>query len=165
MANPNERTNPNLIFSSDTFIIPLLDNESNPRNVFSSIFNILFDNVVEYDRMNEAIQNSLNTYNEELFKRVDDVCIDLKEQYLDINNEEHQKILEKICFICLEKLDGNVYILNCNHVYHKKCLDEAVSYQHFKCSLCNETIPTKNTIKEEYENENGHKISLFLDNV
>jgi len=47
------------------------------------------------------------------------------------------------CSICFENLEKNKYviILNCNHIFHKKCITKWFSYtkkkQYNKCPICN----------------------------
>lgn len=143
-----------MMLSSDSLLIPLLTNNNDtPANIFSNIFTILFDNVAETDRMNEAIENSLNTYNDELFKRKENVYITIEAKNLQS---------DKLCFICLEQLTGKVYELGCGHIFHQGCLDRAISHQHYQCSICKSAIPIQQSKKEEYENENGHRIALYL---
>jgi len=156
---------------------------SDPSNVFSSIFSNIFNNIIEVDRFNEAVQNSMETYNEELFKKVDDHTIDLP-----IVQSIPSSSRVSACFICTAELDpvadedlfettdkkNGFYELPCHHVYHASCLQEAVAHQHYKCCLCQEKIPLVSkeekpctaTIKEEEYNQNGHRITIsssFLD--
>jgi hypothetical protein len=41
--------------------------------VFSNIFSVLFDSFIENDRFNEAVQNSMDSYNEELFRKKEEL--------------------------------------------------------------------------------------------
>ena len=47
-----------------------------------------------------------------------------------------------VCSICMEHIDSvneNV-VTNCNHTFHKKCLDKWISYRNDVCPNCRETI-------------------------
>lgn len=59
------------------------------------------------------------------------------------NNENTDTISTnlKICSICLLKLKKNEKSLNCNHMFHTKCIDEWISNNN-TCPLCREIIPT-----------------------
>lgn len=56
------------------------------------------------------------------YKLLDDINTD----NIDINNE---------CVICLENMDNNKVILNCNHAFHKNCILEWMNLQQ-KCPIC-----------------------------
>ena len=152
MSDPNDSFP--FIPSSDSIIIPIFDNaQESPSTVFSNIFSVLFDSFIENDRFNEAVQNSMDSYNEELFRKKEEFVVDLEAQ------EPDTLVMDKKCFICLELLGDKIYLLPCGHCYHKDCLDDAMAHQHYKCSLCNAEIPKKkNTSREELQNENGHTI-------
>jgi hypothetical protein len=142
------------------------------NNIFSSIFSNIFNNIIEVDRFNEAVQNSMETYNEELFKKVDDYVID---RPLLSSIPSSSRV--STCFICMADLKTgenipeevgekkDLYELPCHHVFHASCLQEAVSHQHYKCCLCQEKIPlitkkkTEMINQEEY-NHNGHRITI-----
>lgn len=161
MSQNNQMNNYNFLFSSESIFIPLSNNNNNsPTNLFSNIFNVLFDSFTENDVFNDVIQISMDSYNDELFKKINDIYIDLSA------SETDDSMKNKNCFICLENLvdsiNNRVYKLKCNHIFHKKCLDKAISHQHYNCCICKGKIPIKKMEKEEYENENGHKISMYL---
>ena len=141
---------------SDSLIIPILNRTGSPSsNIVSSVFNLIFDNLLEGDRFNEAVQNSMDTYNQELFKKTDEYTINL-------SPESYSENEPKNCFICIENLEGSVYKLECGHIYHQKCLEDAISHQHTRCPVCHKDIPMmqkKIWKKDEYTN-NGHKICI-----
>jgi hypothetical protein len=143
---------------SDSLFIPILNNTSDDSssNILSNVFSVIFDNLLEGDRFNEAVQNSMDTYNEELFKNTNEYKINLESVSYDSDCSKKQ------CFICLEKLQGKVYDLPCHHIFHENCMEQAISHQHTKCPLCFKEIPVtpkKPWTKEEYEHS-GHKISI-----
>ena len=141
--------------SSNTFIFSLTDNNNETSNVFSNIFSVFFDNILENDRFNEAVENSMATYNEELFKKKD-------EKVIHTPSVVYETLDTKInlCFICREDFDPKdwVYPLSCQHIFHKHCLDEAVAHQHYKCCQCNKDLDIRPK-KQEIVNEIGHSIS------
>jgi hypothetical protein len=166
-------TSDSILFTTNVGGLP---SSSDPSNVFSSIFSNVFNNLIEVDRFNEAVQNSMETYNEELFKKVDDHTINLP---IVQNIPSSSRV--SACFICTAELDPVVadqnpfettdkkngfYELPCHHVYHASCLQEAVAHQHYKCCLCQEKIPlvskacTATTKEEEEYNQSGHRITI-----
>jgi hypothetical protein len=122
------------------------------------IFNALFDNLLDNERFQEAVSNSMNTYNEEIFKKNNDFVIDL--QAIPCQKETK-------CLICLESILFNemTYPLECLHLFHKSCLEQSIEHQHYECPLCKCKINIKKRIKleDEYEN-NGHYIKLITKN-
>jgi len=46
------------------------------------------------------------------------------------------------CSICLEKMSGysSIIMLNCNHVFHEKCIDQHTQYGHDFCPYCMKKI-------------------------
>ena len=50
-----------------------------------------------------------------------------------------------ICSICYEVLDDNSFKLECNHIYHTKCIVKWFRNDHKNCPLCNDkTIDISN---------------------
>lgn len=123
--------------------------------MFTNIFSIFFDNILENDRFNQAVENSMVTFNDELFKKKDEKVIQTPSAIYETLNSD-----KKLCFICREDFHPKdcVYPLSCRHVFHKHCLDEAIAHQHYKCCQCNKEldITPKN---QDIVNEIGHSIS------
>jgi SUMO ligase MMS21 Smc5/6 complex component len=141
------------IYTNNSILIPLLNNDNDGENIFSNLFNVLFDNIIENDRFNEAIQNSMETFNKELFKKIDEYEIDKSAiKYIDSVHK---------CFICLEINDENIIELPCSHKFHYDCINTSVLHQHYKCPLCHSDIPRKTILKEENINNAGHIISYL----
>jgi len=46
------------------------------------------------------------------------------------------------CSICLDKLDKNIFILKCNHKFHKECLSRWLNVNP-SCPLCRSIIKTE----------------------
>lgn len=95
-----------------------------------------FDVILEEEILRQTMDQSMDTYNEELFKQYDgEVLIQSPKCVL---NEEEVK-----CFICLEDVhkDTEVYDLPCNHYFHCECIEGAVKRRHARCPLCRKAIP------------------------
>lgn len=137
----------------------LSSNETTNDAIFENVFNVLFDNILENERFQEAVSNSINTYNDEIFNSMDEFVIDC--------SYELNKATDEKCYICLECMEENekIYKLECSHIFHKSCLDKSISHQHYNCPLCKHKIKVKKKINwsDEYENE-GHKIKLISKN-
>ncbi len=106
---------------------------------FNDFFNMLVEETIENNILNTAIENSLQSYNDDLFKKKNEYIIDCQSQRM----EEMPK--KEICYICLEecKTRSVVYRLPCGHFFHKSCLDQAISHQHYHCPVCKDKIPIK----------------------
>lgn len=141
---------PRFILRSSSNLISI---DSDTMNIIS----LMFDNLFENDRYNEAIQNSLNTYHEEIFSLKDEYKIDNVSFKLQIIDENQSK-----CFICLEnfQINDDIYKLECNHIFHKECLDDSIKHQHYECCLCKHSIKVIEKKIDTYENENGHIIQF-----
>ena len=50
-----------------------------------------------------------------------------------------------------------VIVLDCQHIFHQTCVEDAVAHQHVRCPLCRAVIPTHEKKKEE-RNPDGHLI-------
>ena len=64
-------------------------------------------------------------------------------QYIMSKDREHKK-LEGTCCICLETITKNKSLLECNHIFHKKCLEKwkKKTENEFNCPLCRQKIST-----------------------
>lgn len=70
---------------------------------------------------------------------IDDVKITLSEKEFELLNTtllDESKL--KDCSICLDKLklNDNLVILKCDHVYHKSCIKKWLCNQSTKCCVC-----------------------------
>jgi thiol-disulfide isomerase/thioredoxin len=61
------------------------------------------------------------------------------------NNEEDN------CPICIDKIIDNIKITNCNHKFHKHCLDEWLKYNN-SCPYCRSEINKPEPILTEFMN-------------
>ena len=44
------------------------------------------------------------------------------------------------CSICLSPITENQYMTNCNHIFHKTCLENWLSNDHMNCPMCRQRI-------------------------
>lgn len=44
------------------------------------------------------------------------------------------------CCICLTPITENQYMTNCNHIFHKSCLEKWLSKNHQNCPICRQMI-------------------------
>ena len=122
-------------------------------NFISEIDEILgrwFENTV----LENVIQQSVDSYHDELFKRTNDLQITLTPVIFQKNGDSEEK-----CFICLEfmKEGEAIYELPCKHQFHKECLDNAVSFQHKQCPICRQNIQIVQ--KNDSNTSSGHIIT------
>lgn len=85
--------------------------------------------------------NRNNTYNVLLINK------NIKLYYINSNNISNYS---EECSICFEELNHNYTILNCNHIFHTKCLNQYNKFNinnNNKCPLCNINRNTKLIIK------------------
>lgn len=95
--------------------------------------NFLMEDVI-YDRI---LEQSMESHLNEIFK---------KEDKYEINLEKMKVKDEEKCLICLEtvSIEEEVYNIPCHHFFHKKCLEESVSFNHLYCPTCRHSIPIRN---------------------
>jgi hypothetical protein len=137
-------------------LFPVGDRQERPSLVFSSLFSLLFDNSIENDRLQEAVQNSMDTYNKEIFQRKDEFRLE--------NPSAEGAPGDGPCRICIEPLSAPFYRNPCGHEFHTRCIETAIAHQHYKCPVCTEAVPVvrrDNVWKDVvFENEDGHRIAL-----
>ncbi|NDE13974.1 hypothetical protein EBZ80_03495 [bacterium] len=142
-----------------SIIFPVGERQEQPSFVLSNLFSLLFDNSLENDRIQEAVQNSMDTYNQEIFRRKDEFRLaDMTEIPSDYVIPENA-----VCRICLEALTLPLYRNRCGHEFHTRCIETAVAHQHYKCPVCSGEIPVvRNNVWEDvvFENEDGHRIAF-----
>ena len=128
---------------------------------FTTIFTTMLDQLFEQDRFQEAIQHSLDSYQNELFRR-GDAYVQLSPQLFSSLSQEKTMEENKNCPICLEHFssEDQVYELSCHHRIHATCLDESVRFQHSTCPLCRESIPLVVQTSEEHTTGDGHIICI-----
>lgn len=82
---------------------------------------ILHESIKSFENKNERIVTSLHEFD-------NNICF--------LNNE---------CVICKEEfvLKEEVAMIDCKHIFHKKCINEWSSFKH-ECPLCRTNITTQN---------------------
>jgi hypothetical protein len=107
--------NNSLIFIEE--IIENIRNLTNITNIINNennLNNIIFDIEITH----------LNNINQEAFK----TCKEINQKICKaIKIKSNDDLLKTSCLICMEDYKENEYkriIPNCNHVYHKKCIDK-----------------------------------------
>jgi len=98
----------------------------------------------EQDREQDTIliEYFINFFNEFFnINNLEDVKMVLNEN--DLNNISEKKYSEistefNTCSICLDELskDNIIRQLNCNHIYHKECIDKYLLEYSYKCPIC-----------------------------
>lgn len=114
-------------------------NLNNVPNVFQNFLTII-DSLIEDEIYERTLNQSMNTYNEELFRKSKDkIVINLEKTTL----ESLDNLVEPLCRICLETFVSKdcVYRLPCTHDFHCVCLEDAVQRKHMNCPLCRSLIP------------------------
>ena len=125
----------------------ILENEwynqsENIENTFFTLMNII--NVLDpiFDPIEIAIQNSENDLQ---LHRNDTIEINVISQLYHTTNKKYD-----MCSICTDNYTKNdeVSVLECNHIYHSKCIKEWGKYK-ATCPICNIKISTNlSTIDE-----------------
>ena len=56
--------------------------------------------------------------------------------------KEDDPLINTVCSICLENYKKNDYYrtLNCNHIFHKKCVDRWFKKNHLNCPMCRANV-------------------------
>lgn len=47
---------------------------------------------------------------------------------------------ESTCPVCLEDIETVAFKTPCNHLFHKKCLNQCFQYKHTQCPVCRESM-------------------------
>jgi hypothetical protein len=65
-----------------------------------------------------------------------------REQLKTMKYHKVKETCETVCPICIEELKKGEYYrkLECNHVYHKKCIDSWFKKDHSDCPMCRKKI-------------------------
>jgi hypothetical protein len=109
----------------------------------------IVETLIETRIFRQTMENSMETYNNELFRRQEELCLDCTPT-LWTDKEE-----EKKCYVCLEMFasDHSVVKLPCRHVFHHTCVEDAVAHQHLRCPLCREDVPTRTREEKKEKGE------------
>lgn len=90
---------------------------------------------IERLMVDSAMQDSMDTYHEGLFK-TDRKILPVLQSFT--MNEPSTR-----CYVCLDNIDEgqNATKLSCEHIFHYDCLQDMVAHQHACCPLCRQDIP------------------------
>ena len=87
---------------------------------------------------------------------LEQIIIQINYQVYEYNdNDSPNKELDEICCICLDNLyitDISIAVLDCNHEFHKKCLEKWLEIKQI-CPLCIYEIPVTILHQSDIENE------------
>jgi len=106
------------------------------------------NDMIEQTLMNNVLRNSMETYNEELFTKDENLKMNAVVKKMPENQSDCK------CYICYEDIKDNsdIYDIPCGHFFHKTCLDNAVCFQHVKCPVCRHELPhTKDNNTREHQ--------------
>lgn len=140
-------------------ILPLLEIEEEEEEGAFSLYRLM-ETLIENRLFRQTVENSMETYNNELFRKRDDVRLSVQGSPWTAEEDGATGEDERKCYICLEVVEvGNMVVrLECKHVFHKHCVENAVAHQHFRCPLCRSAIPTHDV--ETNTNSSGHRINF-----
>ena len=70
---------------------------------------------------------------------------DLGDDDLGDNNYGFKNDFNEICCICVDKIKENkVRLINCNHSFHKDCIEEWFRKGNLNCPICRQNLKSKN---------------------
>jgi hypothetical protein len=127
----------------------ILENEwynqsENIENTFFTLMNMI--NVLEpiLDPIQIAIRNSENDLQ---LHRNDNVEINVSSQLYSTTNKKYDS-----CCICTDnyKKNDEVSVLECEHIYHIKCIKEWCKYKS-SCPVCNANISNNYSVIDEID--------------
>lgn len=129
-------------------------NEGSIDSLFQS-FILHIEDLIENEIYQASLRDSMDTYNEELFKKRQDIVLDGIVPFSLTDEIIHEMKTDTKCFICLEefKIGASVIKLPCSHIYHVDCMNTLISHQHAKCPLCRGPLPL-----QTLQNDSGHII-------
>lgn len=98
--------------------------------MFLEFLDVLMEEII----LEQTLQESMNSEYEDLFKRNDDIEVNLKKIMYQKESTE--------CKICLENINKNdlIYEIDCTHTFHCDCLLNCLKHQHNKCPICRNEI-------------------------
>lgn len=115
--------------------------------------NEALDLTINYNNCTYTISNFNNMSHYKINKKIGIAYynITLVTDFLRLKDEQYRRKKEECttefnsdeCPICYEKLDDNVYILNCLHKFHDYCLKKYIIINNrMQFSMCNKKCPT-----------------------
>jgi len=122
-------------------------NNNNIRNIDINNNHIIFGNSIisnnNYSIGNFSERNySQNNYNSISWLKKSKATKDI------INKYEN-------CIICLEKLDGEIHITKCRHVFHYECIEKSIKSIGLDCPICRRNLKTGQ--EKEIQNSQNRK--------
>lgn len=116
-------------------------NNRHTSNLANRLLNIftLFNNFINYNNPNnESNENNENLEDVKLIIPKEDLNNIKSLKFKDLS--ENIKKDNNICSICQYtfKKYNKVRLLNCNHIYHQRCIDKWLSEMSYKCPICRE---------------------------
>lgn len=98
---------------------------------------------IEQQMVNQALNDSMDTHHQSLFRRDSKISIDIEPSEWDAEPEK--------CFICLEMMERGEMVtrIPCSHAFHSACIQDFITHQHRQCPLCRTAIPTHRTATPE----------------
>lgn len=144
-------------------LLPFFEVEEDDDEEESSAFSLLrlVETLIENRLFRQTVENSMETYNNELFRKRDDVRLSTEGVPWTAEDDATLSQEEKKCFICLDAIEiGNLVVkLECKHIFHHACVQNAVAHQHFRCPLCRQTIATRDVAPTQ-TNSSGHRVQF-----
>ena len=96
------------------------------------------------------------------------------EEFIDVSWLKKEKITKNIldkygkdylCTICFSELKGDIYITKCNHIFHYKCIEDAVKKKIKECPICRSNLRTGEKMEVNYlEHINRINNEIRVDN-
>lgn len=117
-------------------------------------FDDIINRFVEDRLMETVIEQSMQSFEDDLFKKKEGLSVNLESSILKRNSDASEDIK---CYICLCPIEENeeIYELGCKHIFHKECLDNAILHQHTTCCICRCEIPINEEKNESKQNTNA----------
>lgn len=122
-----------------------IDDEEDDDEFYYLLSFALLQTIVNSERMdrdvlNDVISESMETYHEELLRKNENQNISSRDYQIVVFRQGEYR--NDKCFICLEDFteeESPLLQLDCKHIYHKSCIEEAVHYNSH-CPLCRSDI-------------------------
>ena len=130
---------------NNIFINNINNDNINNNNIFNHIYNDNFENNIYHQNIEENVDVSW-IKKEKLTKHI-----------LDKYGKDYE------CSICLSNLEGDIYITKCGHVFHYKCIVDAVKKKINECPNCRANLKTgekkqdNNNIRHINQNNNDNR--------
>ena len=116
-------------------------------------FDDIINRFIEDRLMETVIQQSMQSFEDDLFKKKEGLSVNLETCIYKKNSDSLE---DTKCYICLSPVEENdeIYELECKHIFHKECLDNAILHQHTTCCICRSQIPIKDDNQNSESDQN-----------